>query len=319
MLQDIRKKFYEYEGECKMRFRKISVFAFLFLLSGLALIASYPAEAHYLSIITNSGTAEVGETHTVALSFTHVLPTGPQYGSQFKVTTEDMEMSGENAEFDVKYLYKDGTSTKFDLLQQGAEKDLFSATLQEKGTVILSAEYGLTMVIKMSGMTMELPTKGFSKQILNAAGDGWSKTRVGYDLEIVPLGDLAGAKVGDTIEFKVIFDGSPLAGAEIEWADPASELYEDPEEGGDANLQTLSDPTDTQGVFSYTVTHAGLNALGVTRAVEEEEYQYASSLIFNSAEKPEDSDSGGCKAGLGVSSMIGLPILLASFLRRKHG
>ena len=142
-----------------MPFRKISVFAFL-LLSGLALMVSHPAEAHYLSIITNSGTAEAGKARTVALSFTHVLPTVPQYGTQFHVTAEGMEMSGKDATHDVKYLYKDGTSVKFDLLQEGAEMDLFSATLQENGTVILSAEYGLTMVIKMGEITMELPTKG---------------------------------------------------------------------------------------------------------------------------------------------------------------
>jgi uncharacterized GH25 family protein len=302
-----------------MRLRKISVFCFLFLLSGFTLMASHPAEAHYLSFITNSGTAEVGKTHIVALSFTHVLPTTPQFGSQFKVDMgSGVELSGEDVEHNVKYLYTGGTSTTFELSQEGAEKDLFSATLQEKGTVILSAEYGLTMVIKMGENTIqEMPTKGFSKQILNAASDGWSNTEVGHDLEIVPLRDLAGIKTGDTIKFKVLFNGNLLPDAEIEWADPASELYEDPEEGGDANLQTLSDPTDAQGVFSYTVTHSGLNALGVTRAVEGEEYQYASSLIFSAAEKSEDPDSGGCNAGLGVS-LIGLPVFLAS-LRKKRG
>ena len=87
--------------------------ACLFLFALFALTAVYTAEAHYLSVVTNSGAAEVGKTHAVALSFTHVLPTGPQYGTKIQISTPAMSMEIKDPEFDVKYLYKDGTSTNF--------------------------------------------------------------------------------------------------------------------------------------------------------------------------------------------------------------
>jgi uncharacterized GH25 family protein len=163
-----------------------------------------------------------------------------------------------------------------------------------------------------------IPTYMFSKQILNTVSDGWSAHTVGHTLEIIPQSDLAGVNAGDTIKFKVLFNGNPLPNAEIEWADPDSELYEDPDEGGDANLQTLPDSTDAQGVFSYKITHAGLNALGITVEAENMgEPQYAASLIFN-AEEDSGGSGGGCNAGLGISSLIGLPVL-ASLRKKRRG
>ena len=280
------------------------IFAFIFT-------AAYSAEAHYLSIITNSGIAEVGETHNVGLSFTHVLPTGPEYGALFSFTAEQdgqkMEMHGEDAVFDVKYLYNDDTSTNLSESMRGVELNVLSGNLKNNGTVILSAACSMNMVISAvmeNGSLFEIqkmPTQGFSKQILNAASDGWSRHTVGYDLEIVPLSDLAGAKVGDTIEFKVIFNNSPFADTDIEWADSASEVYMDLAEMGPTNLQTLPDLTNAQGVFSYIVKHSGLNALGV------EHEGYTSSFIFSAAESSGGSGgSGGCDIGLGAFSLAGL-------------
>ena len=301
-----------------MRLRKISIFCFLLLLSGFTFMPGHQAEAHYLSFITNSADAEVGKTHTVFLSYTHVLPTGAQFGTAVEVDLGEMgKLWMEDPSFDVKYLYNDDTSTTFPELDYGEKMDSSSAVLEKQGTVILSAACDITMKMgDPNGDSIAIPTHMFSKLILNAAIDGWSAQTLGHTLEIVPQSDLALVKASYTIKFKVLFNGNPLPNAEIEWAAPASELYEDPEEGGDANLQSLSNPTDAQGVFSYTVTHAGLNALGVTVEAEAMgEPQYAASLIFNAEE--EDSD-GGCNAGSGISCLIGLPIFLAS-LRKKRG
>ena len=306
-----------------MRLRKFSIFCFLFLLSVFTLMASRPVEAHYFSILTDSSTAEVGENHAVVLSFTHVLPSGSEYGSKFEATFKmgpiTMEMRGGDVEYDVKYVYNDGSSgPSSNTFLYGEKQDVALVELEEKdGTVILSAVSDFTMMIDAGEGESPNPTKGFSKQILNAVSDGGSTRRVGYELEIVPLSDLAGAKVGDTIQFKVV-NGSntPVTGVPIEWADPASAVYIDTEELGPSNLQTLPDLTDDQGVFSYTVTHGGLNALGVGA----KDANYVSTLIFDAAKNSGGSGSGGgCDAGLGaVLSLACLPVISAA-LRKNRG
>jgi hypothetical protein len=80
----------------------------------------------------------------------------------------------------------------------------------------------------------------------------------------------------------------------------------DLEEMGPTNLQTLPDPTDADGIFSYTVTHSGLNALGVTAG------EQASSLIFSAAES--SGGSGGCDTGVGAFAAFALAGLAAGVL-----
>jgi uncharacterized GH25 family protein len=243
----------------------------------------------------------VGARHEVVLSFTHVLPRTAQFGAQYA------DIQATNIDLGAKYLYTDGTSTLFTGFSEGQDKNSSSAVLEKAGTVLLSARCSMTMF-------GSIPIKAFSKQILNAESDGWSAHAVGEEMEIVPQSDIADARVGDTIKFKVILKSAPLPGATVEWADPASAIYEDPEEGGDANILKLSDETASDGTFSYTITHAGLNALAVAHSDEGSGVSYAVSLIFD-AEDASDS-GGGCNVGLGGLSLTGLPILL-SFLPRK--
>jgi uncharacterized GH25 family protein len=290
-----------------MRLRKISAFCFLFFLFGFTLAAGHPAEAHFLSVITDSSAAAVGETHRVDLSFTHVLPFTAQFGAQVPL------IAATDIVFGAKYLYKDGTSTSFPAFSEGETMNSSSALLEKEGTVLLSAKCDMTMF----GGNTDIPditVKAFSKQILNTMSDGWSAHTVGEDMEIVPQSDIADAKVGDTIKFKVILNGTPLPGAAVEWADSASELYEDPEEGGDANLQDLPDLTGSDGTFSYTITHAGLNALAIAHA-DENSVNYACSLIFG-AKSADTSSGGGCNSGAAGLFAIGL-VALAAWKKRR--
>jgi hypothetical protein len=294
-----------------MRSRKISIFCFLFLFA-FALMANSSAEAHFLSIITDSSTAEVGKVHEVGLSFTHVLPGTAQFGAQYP------EIYASDIDFDAKYLYNDNTATSFGAFSESPVMNVSSAKLEKKGTVLLFATCDMTMFGNApDGFPVTpIPVKTFSKQILNAASDGWSTHEVGPGdyLEIVPQSDLAGAKVGDTIKFKAILNGSALAGATVEWADPASELYEDPEEGGDANLQDLPAPTGADGVFSYTITHAGLNAVAIAHE------SYTGSLIFGAGEATVgDGGGSGCNSGFGFASLIGLSGVFAFLSRKRRG
>jgi uncharacterized GH25 family protein len=294
----------------KMRSRKISIAAvFLFV---FALMAACSAEAHFLSVITDSSTVAVGESYQVNLSFTHVLPKMAQFGAQTP------EIAATDIVFGAKFLYKDGTSTSFPAFSEGETMNFSSARVEKAGTVLLSTKCSLTM-FGGGGPIPPIPAEAFSKQILNAESDGWSTHVVGEKMEIVPQSDIADAKVGDTIKFKVILNGASLAGATVEWADPASPLYEDPEEGGDANLQELSDLTGSDGTFSYTITHAGLNALAVTPPEGDSGTSYICSLIFNAKNAVVDSSGGGCNAGFGASLTAGLSLFVASFLRGKRG
>jgi uncharacterized GH25 family protein len=290
-----------------MRLRKISIIAIFFL--GFTLMAGHSAEAHFLSVITDSYTAAVGEIHQVDLSFTHVLPFTAQFGAQYSF------IAATNIEFGAKFLYKDGTSTLFPAFSDGETMNSSSALVEKTGTVLLSTRCSMTM---FGGNVdyPDIPVKAFSKQILNAESDGWSKHAVGEEMEIVPQSDIADAKVGETVKFKVILNDAPLVGATVEWADSASELYIDPDEGGDANLQDLPDPTGSDGIFSYTITHAGLNALAIAHADEGSGTNYACSLIFD-AKNAKSADGGGCNAGFGVPLLTGLPLFLVSFLKKR--
>jgi uncharacterized GH25 family protein len=293
-----------------MFLRKISVIAvFLF---GFTLMAGHSAEAHFLSVITDSSTVAVGESYRVNLSFTHVLPKTAQFGAQTPL------IAATNVEFGAKYLYKDGTSTLFPAFSEGETMNSSSARVEKAGTVLLSTRCSMIM-FGGNDEYPNIPVKAFSKQILNAESDGWSKHAVGEAMEIVPQSDTADAKVGDTIKFKALLNGAPLAGATVEWADPASALYEDPDEGGEANLQDLPAPTGNDGIFSYTITHAGLNALAIAHADEGSGTNYACSLIFDAKAGTGSDNGGGCNAGFGASFLTGLPLLLASFLKKKLG
>jgi Synergist-CTERM protein sorting domain-containing protein len=295
-----------------MRLRKISIFLFSVFLFGFTLMAGHSAEAHFLSVITGSSSSKVGDPHTVNLSFTHVLPFTAQFGAEFTY------IYATNIAFNAKYVYNDGTETAFSSFSPGQTMNSATAQLEKEGTVLLSARCSMTMFGGDADNTNDIPVKAFSKQILNASEDGWSKHTVGEEMEIVPQSDIADAKVGETIKFKVILNSAPLVGATIEWADPASELYEDPIEGGDSNLQNLPDPTGSDGIFSYTITHAGLNALAI--AHEDSGTNYACSFIFDAKDADDDGGSdGGCNAGFGVLSLAGLPMFLVSSLRKKRG
>jgi uncharacterized GH25 family protein len=287
----------------------VSLFSVFFLC--FLFMTGHPAEAHFLSIITDSSTVAVGESHQVNLSFTHVLPKTAQFGAQTPL------IAATDIKFGAKYLYKDGTSTSLPAFSEGETMNSSSAIIEKAGTVLLSTKCSMTM-FGGNDEYPNIPVKAFSKQILNAGSDGWSKHAVGEEMEIVPQSDTADAKVGDTIKFKVVLNGAPLAGATVEWADSASKLYEDPDEGGDANLQDLPDPTGSDGIFSYTITHAGLNALAIAHA-DDGGTNYACSLIFNAKATAVSDNSSGCNAGSSVSLLTGLSIFFASFSKKKRG
>lgn len=284
-------------------------------------VTARPADAHYLSFVTNSSTAAVGETHRAMLSFTHVF-TEAQYAAS--------AVGQDSSIFSANLRYNDGSRTVYPAFTEyddpngievtGNDSHISNATLSKAGTVILEGFCNIPMDM---GEGMTAGYNGYAKQILNAASDGYSTRTIGVDvLEIVPLSDLANAQVGEEIQFKVLFKGALLAGAKIEWADEKSEVVMGDE--GRENLAELHEPSTAHGVFTFTPRNAGMQFLGIMHTVTPGDGEavmdfYSCAFIFEakSADSSHSSSSGCSTAGAGIALMGILPLAIC-VLRGKR-
>ncbi|MDR1472700.1 MAG: hypothetical protein LBS75_09260 [Synergistaceae bacterium] len=76
--------------------------------------------------------------------------------------------------------------------------------------------------------------------------------------------------------------------------------------------------------MSFTFDHASGWFVGAENQEDSSTAEYGGGVMFNVAPKggSDGGDSGGgsgCNAGFGSSPLMGLPLLLASFLGRKRG
>jgi cobalt/nickel transport protein len=92
----------------------------------------------------------------------------------------------------------------------------------------------------------------YTKVYVGAFGDneGWDKPLPGLKTEIVPLVNPVGLYAGNTFVGRVIVDGQPVIGGEVE-----IEWYPGPKKAGQAPHESMITQvvlTDAQGVFYYT-------------------------------------------------------------------
>ncbi len=305
-------------GWKKSRFYVPLLFGMLFSF-GFCLEADR-AEAHYFSVIPTASKATVGSSHPAILSFTHIFTEAQMSASYFGLDASI---------FSAKYHYNNGAKIQLPAFQDyddpngtamtGFDSYISLGKVERNGTVILEAGVELPM-------GPETKYFGHTKQILNAEAYGFSMTTLGENgilgedmVEIVPMTDLAKAFVGQSLQFKILFRGQPLANAEIEWADEKSEVFEGDE--GPENLQSLG-TSDAEGVFSFSPQNQGLSFLAVMHSVPATGgtpmSYYSGSLIFN-VQSPSSGSGGGCNAGVGsgASAFLLLPLLGFALLRRN--
>ncbi|MDR1577371.1 MAG: DUF4198 domain-containing protein [Deltaproteobacteria bacterium] len=97
----------------------------------------------------------------------------------------------------------------------------------------------------------------YTKVYVDAFGDneGWSEPIKGLKTEIVPLVNPGALYAGNTFVGRVLSDGKPVVGGEVE-----IEWYPGPNLAGQApydSMVTQTLVTDDQGLFSYTAPAAG--------------------------------------------------------------
>ena len=81
----------------------------------------------------------------------------------------------------------------------------------------------------------------------------WQKT-LGHDLEIVPLSDPDKAKPGQTLRLKVLFQGKPLSGVDVERGDGVTAVPE-------KDIPRFA--TDAEGIASIPLVKAGPHLLAI--------------------------------------------------------
>ena len=84
------------------------------------------------------------------------------------------------------------------------------------------------------------------------------QTALGHDLEIVPLSDPAAMKPGESLRLRVLFQGKPLAGAEVERGDGVTALAE-------KDIPRFA--TDGDGIASVPIVMAGPQLLVIDHRV----------------------------------------------------
>jgi hypothetical protein len=187
----------------------------------------------------------------------------------------------------------------------------------------------IKMALNVGFMTMPVSASNevvaHSKTFLNLTNDGMAAKRFGGDdvLEVVFAEEVPkdGIKIGDTVKFKVLYKGSPLANADVNASYiGADATYGGPGEGW-VNLLFEDEPlhTDSDGFVTLTFDHASGWLVVVEEIDVDSNTEYVGGVMFDVASKGSGDSGGGCNSGFGASLMAGLPLLLTSFLRKKRG
>jgi uncharacterized GH25 family protein len=212
----------------------------------LALMFIWPvkAEAHIFWLVTDQATPEVGKPVQVEIGFGHKFP-------------KDEEIKAERLQF-IKVLGPDGKEVPLKKNSTIQYEFIPSAA----GTYVVSAQM-LPGFVTRTPQGMKMQTKqgvpdanlcfrfDFATKTLVSAG----KNPQGFDqsvkstLEVIPLKAPASLKVGDELPVKVVFQGKPLANAEIkgtndQWNDPKDPF-------------AFKAKTDAQGEFKLKIDKPG--------------------------------------------------------------
>jgi cobalt/nickel transport protein len=151
----------------------------------------------------------------------------------------------------------------FKLVSEGKETDLLSALKEVK--VDNLSTYTLAYKVARPGLYKFLmepnpywePAEDkfiihYTKAYIDAFGDddGWSEPTEGWKTEIVPLTRPGAQYAGNVFRGKVVLDGKPVVGGEVE-----VEWYPGPDKKGDAPYESMVTQvvlTDENGNFSYS-------------------------------------------------------------------
>jgi uncharacterized GH25 family protein len=323
------------------------------ILSLFFAISSIPAAlAHNFTLIPDKFESSAGESTGIAATFTHEIGKG-QY-PVFSLMTEHDDVFGgkyagvydgplvisaniHSASFKVHYNngkeapISNSSFKPYDLDKREitdsriADSDYATFPIDQAGTAAVVGD--IKMTLNIGFMTTNTSATGenvaYSKTFLNLTNDGMATKRFGGDdvLEVVFAEEVpqGGIKIGDTVKFKLLFKGNPLADADVHASYIGAEAtYKGPGEGWVNDSAGGEAKTDSDGFVSFSFDHASGWLVGVEHADTSDNKEYVGVTMFNVASKSSgDSGGGGCDAGLGASLPAGLPILLAFFLRKK--
>jgi uncharacterized GH25 family protein len=230
------------------------------------LLAAAPAPAHDLWLIP-PGAAAPGKTVTVRAVSGSDFPKG--------------DHAPDPAAFTKRLVVKpDGATAEPDAAGKDADAGLLRFTPDAPGVYVVAVrtapklitldaaafnEYlvsdGLPHIYRLRAKekTLDRPGKerySKSPKVLIRVGDGGGgdpTKPVGLPLEVVPLRDPFGVKPGEALRVRVLFEGKPLADANLGWAHPA---------GGELPAGTVR--TDERGEALVPVAKAGLMTIRVT-------------------------------------------------------
>jgi uncharacterized GH25 family protein len=139
----------------------------------------------------------------------------------------------------------------------------------DDGHALVAARYDNGFWVKVSDKVYRNATR---RMVPNAADSLWSgkfakavtgmgalyDKVLGHDIEIVPLGDPMAVRPGETLRVKVLFQGKPLAGGEVEYGDGVTYVEDD---------KIPKFKTSGEGIADIPIAVAGPVLLAVDRRV----------------------------------------------------
>lgn len=144
-----------------------------------------------------------------------------------------------------------------------------SKPFADDGHVLLAARYDNGFWIRTTDGLYRNATRRFAPdaaesmwsakfaKALTGPDAPWDKV-LGQTLEIVPLSDPVAAKPGQTLRVKVLFQGKPLAGADVERGDSVTVVAE-------KDIPRFA--TDAEGIASVPIVKAGAHLLVIDHKV----------------------------------------------------
>lgn len=209
-----------------------------------ALALPVTVQAHIFWLLPEASVSEVGKPVTVEIGFGHKFP-------------KDEEIKAERLQF-IKVMGPGGqevpvtklSTTKYAFTPAAA--GTYAALAQMLPGFVTRTPDGMKMQTKKEVPDANLCFRfDFAAKTLLGAGDGPQgfDQSVKSSLEVIPLQAPGALKVGDEFPVRIVFQGQPLAGAEIK---VTHDQWQDPKE-----LFALKAKTDAEGEFRLKLDKPG--------------------------------------------------------------
>lgn len=276
---------------------------FLYLLAaGALLLGASGAWAHNLWLVPESYHAQVGDTVQIQVGFGHHFPASrldeavrPGMVQEVNVVGPDGKLVKLEAQDLGKYALKMAAPGPY-LVSVLMKPGFFSRV---QGKMKRGSKKDLGQVDKCMAFTMI----GNAPLFAGPAAKGAAPAPADQALQVVPLGDISQLKAGDTMQVKVMFQGAPLAGAELKATyagyQPSAEALAkadqsdpglSPKEAARQRMMrkmALMDvakvKTDAQGVASFKLSAPGWWLLLVGHTVPYKDKALCDSSVFKTS------------------------------------